>query len=61
MSKRLHSLLEMAIVIGGLSGAPLVVLATLAPVPAAAHIEQAPVAVAQDAAAAGPHAIELRF
>jgi hypothetical protein len=61
MSKRLNSLLEMAVVISGLAGAPFVVVASLAPVAAAAHAEQAPVAVAQDIDAPGPSAADLRY
>ena len=59
MSKTLHSLLEMAIVIGGLAAAPFVVVASLAPVAVAAHTEQAPVVMTQDIAAPGPHTVEL--
>ena len=61
MSKKLHSLLEMAIVIGGLAVAPFVVVASLAPVAAAAHTEQAPVAMAQNVSATGPHTVEPSF
>jgi len=61
MSKKLHSLLEMAIVIFGLAGAPFVVVASLAPVAAAAHTEQARLAVAKHVAAPGQRTVDLRF
>ena len=61
MTKTLHSLLEMAVVIGGLAGAPFLVVTSLAPVAAVAQSEQVPLAMAQDVAASGPSTAELRF
>jgi hypothetical protein len=48
MTKKLHSLLEMAIVIGGLAAAPFAVVASLAPIAAVASTDHAVVTVAQD-------------
>ena len=57
MTKKLQSLLEMAIVIGGLAGAPIAVLVSLAPITATVSSEHAAVIVAQDIS--GPHAAGL--
>lgn len=51
MTKKLHSLLEMAIVIGGLVAAPFAVVASLAPIAAAVSADHAVVTVAQDLSA----------
>jgi len=56
MTKKLQSLLEMAIVIGGLAGAPIAVIASLAPI--AATVSSA---VAQDVSAAHLHTVGLRL
>jgi hypothetical protein len=48
MTKKLHSLLEMAIVIGGLVAAPFAVVASLAPIAAVVSVDHAPITVAQD-------------
>ena len=61
MTKKLQSLLEMAIVIGGLAGAPIAVLASLAPIAATVSSEHAAVSVAQNLSAPHLHTIGLRF
>ncbi len=61
MTKKLHSLLEMAIVIGGLIAAPFAVVASLAPVAATVSSDQAIVTVAQDVSSAGLHMVALKF
>ena len=61
MSKKLHSFLEMAIVISGLAGAPFVVVTSLAPVAAAAQTEQAHLSVAQHVAVPGSRTAEVGF
>ncbi len=53
MTKKLQSLLEMAIVIGGLAGAPIAVLASLAPITAVVSADHAPITVAHDVRTAG--------
>jgi hypothetical protein len=62
MSKKLHSLLEIAVVIGGLAGTPVVVAASLAPLSAVAATE--PVALTAAEHQAAPfitRTAELRF
>ena len=61
MNKKLHSLLEMAIVIGGLIAAPFAVVASLAPIAATVSSDQAVVTMAQDVPAAGLHMVALKF
>jgi len=53
MTKKLQSLLEMAIVIGGLVAAPFAVVASLAPIAAVVSVDHAPITVAHDVHAAG--------
>ena len=61
MTKKLHSLLEMAIVIGGLIAAPFAVVASLAPIAATVSADRAIITVAQDVSGAGVHAVALKF
>ena len=55
MTKKLQSLLEMAIVVTGLAGAPIAVLASLAPIAATVS------AVAHDVSSPPSQAIGVRF
>ena len=57
MTKKLHSLLEMAIVIGGLAAAPFAVIASLAPITATASGEHEVVAAAENVA--GPAGLKF--
>ena len=61
MSKKLHSLLEIAVVIVGLAGTPLVVAASLAPLSAAAATELAPLTAGEHQAAPVTLTAELKF
>ena len=61
MTKKLQSLLEMAIVIGGLAGVPVAILASLAPIAATVSTERAAVTVAQDVSVAVLHTVALKF
>lgn len=61
MTKKLHSLLEMAIVIGGLVAAPFAVIASLAPIAATVSADRAIVTVAQDFAAPDLRTAGLKF
>jgi hypothetical protein len=61
MTKRLQSLLEMAIVIGGLAAAPVAVVASLAPIAATVSADHTIVAAAQDVAGAGLRTVALKF
>ena len=61
MTKKLQSLLEMAIVIGGLIAAPFAVVASLAPIAATVSADRATITVAQDVSGAGMHLVALKF
>lgn len=61
MTKRLQSLLEMAIVIGGLAGAPIAVIASLAPIAGTVSTERAAVTVVQAFSAPGLRTAEVKF
>lgn len=60
MIKNLTSLLETAVVIGGLVAAPMVVLASIGSV-AAAPIERSAIAMIHAAPDAGVHTAQLKF
>jgi hypothetical protein len=60
MTKTLHSLLEMAIVVGGLAGTPLVVVASLGTIIAAVQTEPA-ATVVQEASSPTLPEVKARF
>jgi hypothetical protein len=61
MTKKLSSLLEMAIVIGGLIAAPIVVLASFETVAAVVPTDRAAVTMGQDFSTAGVRIAGLKF
>ena len=61
MTKKLNSLLEMAIVIAGLAAAPFAVVASLAPIAATVSADRAAVTIVQDVSSAGLHTVTLKF
>ena len=61
MTKKLNSLLEMAIVIGGLIAAPIVVLVSAQSVVAITRADQGVVTIVQDGSVPGLRIAELKF
>jgi hypothetical protein len=61
MSKKLHSLLEMAIVIGALIGTPTFAISAFGLIEAAVRVNQAATATIQDVTGPGAGAVEVKF